>query len=329
MVTIKMIAQRCGLSIAAVSRALNHQPGINAEKAEAIRRLAREMGYQPNTAARALKKKKSNTIGILYNNHMAHELFSLMLEGVRSETERSGYDLVFLNTRPGVTYYEHAMRQLCDGVIIGQGWFNDESVRALVESPLPVVTIEYAQPGCTVVISDNEAAMYEIVQHVHAMGHRRIGLIYGETTAVTAGRLAGFQRACNELGLSVPEEYRIQALYHHAEETAAATRKLLALPEPPTCIIFPDDISFLGGMAEIERQGLSIPRDISCVGFDGIQLTQYLRPALCTYRQDAEEMGRQAARELIAAIDHPEDYTARTVTVPGCLEKGGSVRNLR
>lgn len=331
MATIRMVAEKCGLSIAAVSKALNHRPGIGPQKAEMVRRVAREMGYYPNAAARTLKTHRSHNLGILYRNNLAHEFFSTVLEGVHSEAEKLGYDITFLNNDPApskMSYYDHAKHRQCDGVIIVEGSFTQDAVMQLMGSEIPVVTIDYLFEGRSAILGDNVSAMQEIVRYLRRMGHSRIAFIHGELGGVTDVRLEGFRQGCKACGLSVPETYMKPAHYHNAESAAQATRELLALRQRPTCILYPDDISYLGGMAEIERQGLSIPGDISCFGFDGVFMASALRPRLTTYKQDSDGMGRQAAREIIKAVEQAEDYVPRTVTVSGKIQYGDTVKDL-
>ena len=330
MVTIKMIAEQCGLSIAAVSKALNHQPGISQEKAEWVRKTAQEMGYHPNAAARTMRTSRSMNIGIVFQNKLAHEFFSQVLESARGYIEKKGYDITFLSSAgdSGMTYYEHAMRRQCDGVIIAQGFYDKNEVNMLAESEIPVVSIDQIFNGRTAIVSDNVESTERIVKYLYEMGHRRIAMIHGEDGDVTRMRLAGFYRACRDYGIEVPDEYVIAAKFQEPKDSGLATRQLLALKDRPTCILYPDDISYLGGMTEIERQGLSVPNDISCFGYDGIRLSGLLRPTLATYRQNAEEMGRRAAVELISAIEDSKYYVPQIITVNGNVQPGGTVKDL-
>ena len=328
MVTIKEIAERCGLSVAAVSRALNYQPGVGAERAEQVRQIAQEMGYVPNAAARELKTNRSNIIGVLYHNRLAHEFFSVVLEGIHEEAERQGYGITFLSSHPNVSYYEHARQRRCAGVVVAQDIFDHDSVMTLMGSSIPTVTIENPYPGGTTISTDNVGAMQEIVHYLHEKGHKRIALIHGQDCQVTQERTAGFFRGCRECGITVPDGYVRASGFRDPDRAAEETRALLELPKPPTCILYPDDVSYLGGMAEIERQGLSIPGDISCVGFDGLSMSRALRPRLTTYYQEAEMLGCLAAREVISAIEDPRCYVPRTIHVPGSFQEGDTVRDL-
>lgn len=332
MVTIKMVSERCGLSTAAVSKALNEQPGISPEKAEFVRKVAQEMGYYPNAAARTLRMNRSHNIGVLFRNGLAHEFFSVVLDAVREEAELQGYDITFLSNHIGESYmgyYEHAKQRQCDGVIIAQGDFNEDNVQRLAESEVPVVSIDHIYNGRSAIMNDNVGSMEAIVRYVSGLGHTRIAFIHGEGGDVTNQRLAGFYRGCRDCGIEVPEEYVLQAKYHEAKDSGLATRKLLECKERPTCILYPDDVSYLGGLSEIERQGLSVPEDISCFGYDGIYMASVLRPQLSTYQQDAREIGRKAATELINAIEDAKYFAPRVISVTGRIQMGATVKDLR
>lgn len=120
----------------------------------------------------------------------------------------------------------------------------------------------------------------------------------------------------------------IEARYHDPSASAEATRKLMMLRTPPTAIMYPDDYSYLGGMMELERLNLSIPEDVSVVGFDGIHLSQVLRPKLTTYYQDAPKIGKISAKKLIHTIEHKKTSVAEELEIPGKLLIGGSVAQI-
>lgn len=336
MVTIRMIAKQCGCSVATVSKALNGAPDISAETAERIRRTASEMGYMPNAAARALKTSRSHSFGVLFedatNSGLTHEFFSRILNSFKRRSEELGYDICFISDCLGgrdISYTEHAHYRRCDGVIIASGDFTDPGVTELANSGIPVVAIDYIFDNCGSVQSDNLQGMTDLVTYIYNMGHRKIAFIHGEDTAVTRIRTAGFYRTCRELGLVVPDEYVVPAFYHDPATSGRLTRRLLELSDPPTCIIYPDDISYIGGMNEVEKMGLSIPEDVSAVGYDGINFSQILRPRLTTLYQDAELMGSRAAEELARAVEEGKLYIPQRIVVPGSLLAGGTVKEIK
>ena len=335
MVTIRMIAKACGCSTATVSKALNGASDVSAETAERIRRTAQEMGYTPNAAARALKTSRSYNFGVLFEINtslgLTHEYFARILNSFKDRAEQLGYDISFISDRLGgrdITYTEHARYRNCDGVLIASVEYLDPAVLELVNSGIPVVTIDYIFDHCGSVQSDNVRGMQDLVRHVYSLGHRRIAFIHGEDTAVTKIRVASFYRTCQELGLEIPDTWVKQGLYHDTALAAELTRQLLELPNPPSCILYPDDITYIGGLNEIERMGLSIPRDVSAVGYDGMNVSRILRPNLTTLFQDAEAIGATAAEELARAVEEGKVYIPGRIVIPGKLLPGGTVKDL-
>lgn len=334
MVSMKDIAHRCGVSIATVSKALNGQLDIGEETRGRILRTAEEMGYMTNAAARALKTKRTYNLGVIFVDPMhgglAHEFFSTVLDGIRSEAERNNYDITFINSlgSRASTYLQHCRYRGVDGVVIASADFTDPMVTELVSSELPVVTIDHVFNGHIAVVSDNTHGMEELTRYAISRGHRRLALIHGEKTTVTLNRLAGFHRACEEAGIQVPESMIREGVFHDSRGCYRITKELLAQPEKPTCIFFPDDYSCIGGLNAITEAGLRIPEDISAVGYDGIPLSRVVSPVLTTWRQDTAGMGVTATGRLIELIERPRTAILDRVVVRGHLQEGASVRQL-
>ena len=335
MVTIKDISRACGVSPSTVSKVLNGYTDISRDTVENVFRTAEKMGYTPNAAARMLKTNRSHNIGVLFvdalQSGLQHEYFSAMLNSLKYEAEKLGYDITFISQNLGgrpMSYLEHCRYRKCDGVVIACVDFYDPSISELIRSEIPIVTVDHTFDQRGAVVSDNVRGMSELVEYIFSRGHRDIAFIYGDDTSVTRNRLAGFHRTCSRLGLTVPDEYVLAGRYHDAESCALATRKLLELRRPPTCITYPDDIAFLGGRNQLESMGLSIPEDISAAGYDGGYLSQALRPTLTTVQQDTDTLGRLAARRLIQAIETPKTYLPRQELIPGRLLEGGTVKKL-
>ena len=335
MVSMKEIAARCGVSVATVSKALNGHQDIGEATRERISQVAKEMGYTANSAARALKTNRTYNLGImlvdLQNSGLTHEYFAAALNSFRIEAERCGYDITFINSNVGHqnrSYLQHALYRGVDGVAIICVEFHDPLVQELVYSSLPVVTLDHAFHNRAAVLSDNMDGMDALVHFVYGRGHRRIAYIHGDSTAVTENRLTGFYRACEALNLTIPNEYIGSCHYHDPTSCYEATQKLLALPERPSCLFFPDDFAAIGGLNAIRDAGLRVPEDISAVGYDGADLAKNLSPRLTTWEQNTDELGRLAAALLIARIEHPRTTPPEHVTVPGSLFEGESVARL-
>lgn len=335
MVTIKMIASECGCSVATVSKALNDAPDVGAETKERIRKIADEMGYTSNSAARLLKTGRSYNFGVLFedsaNRGLTHNFFSHILNGFKHRAEELGYDILFISDGLGgreLSYVEHARYRCCDGVVIAAVDYTQQAVLDLINSGIPVVTVDRVFDNCGSVVSDNIKGMSDLVHYVYSMGHRKIAFIHGEEAAVTRSRVASFCRTCRELNLQIPEGYLIPSRYTSPESAAVYTRQLMELADPPTCIFYPDDIAYIGGMNELERMGLSIPEDVSVVGYDGIDISQMLRPRLTTLKQDPDTMGIRAAEELARSVEEGRSYIPARIVVSGSVLTGGTVKRL-
>ena len=331
MVSLKDIAAECRVSVATVSKALNGQSDISEETKVRIREAADRLGYIQNSAARALKTNRTCNIGVIFvssEGGLAHEYFSLVLDSVRSEAEKRGYDIALISRTSGSRfsgYRQHCIYRGVDGVVVVNENFDDPMVIELIHSELPVVTIDHVFNNRIAVISDNVDGPYSLVRYAAGLGHRKIAFIHGAMTAVTENRMTGFYRACDETGISVPPEYVAESAYHDPESCYRAAKKLLALEDRPTCIMFPDDFSSIGGLNAIREAGLKVPDDISVMGYDGINLASVISPKLTTYCQNTEALGRTAAARLIELIERPRTAVLDRIIIPGHLQTGGSV----
>ena len=333
MVSLKDIAAACGVSIATVSKALNNHNDISEETKEHIRTVASELGYYPNSAAKALKTNRSYNIGMLFvddaRSGLTHDFFANILDSFKRRAESMGYDITFINaskTCPSrMSYLAHARYRGFDGICIACVNFYDPEVIELVRSDIPVVTIDHVFNNRTVILSDNVGGMRDLVRYVYSRGHRKIAYIHGLESSVTRGRVSSFFKTADELGLQIPDEYMMEAPYRNTDVAAARTEELLNLKDPPTCILYPDDFSAFGGINAIKERGLSIPDDISVAGYDGIRIARHIEPQLTTIRQDTETMGRQAAEELIQQIERPRTTLIRQIVVEGSVYEGKTI----
>ena len=333
MVTIRDISKACHVSPATVSKALNGYPDIGAATAERIRAKARELHYMPNAAARQLKTNASHNIGIVFEDGaesgLTHEFFSMILNSAKTEIEKLGYDITFVSSRVGGnSFLEHCRYRKVDGVLIACVNFQTKQIRDLMNSEFSVVTIDYSYDNHSCVMSDNMEGTYELVRYLYNRGHRRIAYIHGEDTPVTKRRLTGFYRACRELGLQIPTAYVVTGAFHDPFAARRLTEDLMRIDPPPTAIMYPDDYSYVGGRNVIEEMGLSIPGDISAVGYDGINLSQVLRPRLTTWHQDAEGIGTEAGKMLVRMIEEGNCGAPEEVLIHGSLMEGDTVRDI-
>ncbi|MBO6214929.1 MAG: LacI family DNA-binding transcriptional regulator [Lachnospiraceae bacterium] len=335
MVSVKDIAAACKVSVATVSKALNGYPDISETTRESIKAKARELGYMPNLAAVTLKTNRTYNLGVLFFDEaktgFTQEFFARILENVKEEAEKKGYAITFINNRIGkreVTYTEHCKYRGFDGVVIACVHYDDPEVIELVRSDIPVVTIDHVFHEAISITSDNFKGISDLVQYAYDCGHRRIAFIHGAPSTVTNDRMTGFYRKVEELGLDIPDEYVKECEYRDTEKAGKLTKHMLKLKIPPTCILYPDDYTATGGINAIKSMGLTIPDDISVIGYDGTSYSELAEPRLTTLKQDTVNMGKLAAKKLIELIEKPKTTMKEHMVVEGFVSIGKSVKML-
>ncbi|MCR4690453.1 MAG: LacI family transcriptional regulator [Lachnospiraceae bacterium] len=350
MVSMKDIAEACGVSSATVSKALNDHRDISSGTKERIKKAARALGYFPSSAARALKTNKTNNIGVLFveeaQSGLTHDFFAHVLDSFKRTVEEQGYDITFINSNKSrenaMSYLEHSRYRGFDGVVVACVNYRDPEVQELLHGELPVVAIDFVSDKIVSILSDNETGIKELMDYARQLGHERIAYITGQDSAVTQARIKTYKDKLTEFGFPIRDEYIINSEYRDIGQTAVRTTELLSLPEAPTCILFPDDYAAYGGINVIRGMGMRIPEDISVAGFDGISLAAQIQPKLTTFRQDTESMGIAAAKKLIERIEYePEEAegdegnegqvkgtqqlpVSEVILIPGKLVKGGT-----
>ena len=335
-ITIKELSKRCGLSISTVSKALNGYTDISDATRETVIREAKELGYYPNAHARALNTKRSYNLGVLFaddrQSGLTHSFFSFVLESFKKAAEHKGYDITFISHNMGetsMTYLEHCHYRDVDGVCIASINFQQPEVMQLVNSELPIVTIDHLLNNRTCIQSNNLAGIQMLMEHIYNMGHRRIANIHGQKNGMTDTRLGSFYRMAEAFHLNIPDEYIGLCAYNDPPSVYLAAKQIMSLKDPPTCILVSDDYAALGAYEAAAELGLQIPRDISIAGYDGIPIMQMMKPKLTTIRQDTDQIGSEAAHKLIELIESPKTSIAEIVVIPCSLLEGETVADLR
>jgi LacI family transcriptional regulator len=204
----------------------------------------------------------------------------------------------------------------------------DAEVRRLVRSELPTVgvDVELEGPATSYVISDNVDGASRAVRHFHSIGHRRVATITGMLDTRTGGdRLRGYRQALQACGLAYRDEYVAYGDFY-VESGRRAMADLLALDEPPTAVFAASDMMALGAIRAAGDAGLSVPADVSVIGFDDIQLADHMNPPLTTVRQDKAGLGAAAGSALTRLIDGELDVVTQSTVLPVELVRRGSTR---
>ncbi|WP_049564430.1 LacI family DNA-binding transcriptional regulator [Nonomuraea sp. SBT364] len=324
--TIADIARRAGVSKVAVSYALNDRPGVSPAKRAAIKAIAEEIGWRPNSAARALNGARARSVGLTVCRPArilgVEPFFMELISGIESELSGRSYALMLQVVSSPDQEMEVYRRWWgegrVDGAILVDLRFSDARVTALKELGLPAVVIGHPSEAgsLTPVWSDDAVAIRETVEYLAALGHRRIARVAGLPELVhTVLRDQAFTAACDDLGL---DGHTIMHTDYTGEEGARATRRLVSAATRPTAIVYDNDIMAVAGMSAATEMRLDIPGDLSIVAWDDSPLSQVVRPALSALTRDIPAYGAHAARALLALIAGEEvpgikDESARLV----------------
>ncbi|WJH32632.1 LacI family transcriptional regulator [Paenibacillus sp. CC-CFT747] len=318
MATIKDIAKLAGVSITTVSRALNNHTDVNRDTYKKIAKIARQLGYQPNSSARSLVLKKTNTIGLVVSNLTTrsghHFLFDIIC-GVNEQASLRHYDvfLIGTNTRQQeeLQYKELCRRRSFDGVILAGLKINDPYIDQAVQAGVPTVLLGVPAPSDRVgsVISDDVGGSMSAIQHLIDYGHRHILFINGhQEAAVSQFRLEGYKKALEKNGLPY-DEGKVAHANFEIEGGGEAFAALIAKNPKATAVFCASDLMAYGMLGKASELGFKVPDDISVVGFDGIEITEIMKPQLTTIDQDRFQIGTSAVNMLLEMIDGTPGYT--------------------
>ena len=309
MATLSDVAARAGVSVSAVSRVLRDAPSarVSDETRQRIHQAARELGYRPNFAARALKFARTNVVGLIVPD-LTNAIFTELMRGVEEEAHRRGY-MVLLARAEGMPEGEETIPRLIgegrvDGVLVQVGdGMRPEDLRSLVEGALPVVFVNSINPqGTGSVLLEDALGIRIGTRHLIELGHARIALISGHPASDTATRREqGFRAAMAEAGLQVPAE-RVTRLGYDPRSGGAALAQLAGLSERPTAVVVANVNAALGALLEARRLGLRVPEDLSIVAMHDAWTAENAWPPLTTVRMPLYELGRAAMTAIFDRI---------------------------
>ncbi|WP_281884371.1 LacI family DNA-binding transcriptional regulator [Paenibacillus sp. YYML68] len=317
---IRDIAKSAGVSVATVSKVINNYPNVSPETKRRVLDIIREEQFIPNSTARGLVKGRSMTLGMFLTTGLTHPFFVNLMVGMESALKDTGYDLIYLaqiDWNPEYSLVRHCLSRNVEGVIIFGFQRDDLNFEEMLQSGIPTIFIDMDMTGprAGFVTSDNIDGVKKAVRYLTGLEHRRIAFISGLLDSYVGKlRLEGYRQALREEGLPDLQDY-IATGDFTKESGYQAMQTFLQLAEPPTAVVCSSDMSALGVMEAAKEAGLSIPDDLSVMGFDDIELAQHLQPPLSTIRQDCSTIGSQAVRMLHELIHHP-DFSPPELVVP-------------
>ncbi|MFJ6079488.1 LacI family DNA-binding transcriptional regulator [Pseudarthrobacter sp. NPDC092419] len=310
-VTISDVAHAAGVSKGAVSYALNGQPGVSDATRERILQVAKELGWKPSLRAKGLSVAKAYALGLVVARDAkllgTDPFFPAFIAGIESTLAEHDYTLVLsVATAPGAE--ERAYRKLSDGgrvdgVILTDVRHGDSRIKLLQTLKMPAVTLNRpdGESPFPAVCMDDTDGIAAAVEHLIALGHSRIGHVGGGQEYIHGrSRRRAWESAMARAGLDVD---LFESSDFTASGGAAATAELLNRPQPPTAIVYANDLMATSGQSYAQSRGINIPGDLSITGYDNAEFTQYLNPPLTTISADPMLWGRQAASVLLNQLN--------------------------
>jgi len=306
--SIRDVAKRARVSIATVSRVVNRVSSVDPELAKRVWKAIDEIGYLPNTQARALVSGRSHMLGLIVSE-ITNPFFPELVQEFENLAVAQGYEVMIGSTNYDPARTESLVRRMLqrnvDGVAVMTFGIEEELVKKLVESEFPLVFVDAGPelPNIRILKVNYEEGIRQAVQHLAALGHRKMAFITGPLhLRSAAARRNAFLKSMKELGLTAPAGYVVEG-DHTMEGGMAAMERLVVLAELPTAVLCSNDMTAIGVLHTLYKTTHSVPQEISVVGFDDIHLAQFMLPPLTTVQMSCRDLAGAAVEALRAGIE--------------------------
>lgn len=332
-VSLKDLAQKLGVSISTVSRALNNHPDISPEITQKVKKLAAEMNYTPNPLAMGLLKQATRMIGVIVPDLVTH-FYSSIISGIEAVAEEKGYYILIASSNESyqkeIKAVENLLKTRVEGLIVclSQETKTFEHFDRLIQNDIPLVFFDRVCRTNEVssVVVDNVKAAQKITEHFYKSGSTRIAYIAGPehlniSKERTAGYLAGLKKCKLEFRSELLEKCNLST-----RDAMNATARLLDLPERPDAIFGINDTVAFAAMKEIKGRGLRIPEDVALVGFTDDFHSTVVDPALTSITHPTFEIGQEAARLFFRSVENPEAEPEQVILNTKLVVRNSSVK---
>lgn len=306
-VTIRDIAERAGVSINTVSRALNNKPDISEETRRKILKIAQELGYVKNATASSLRSKQTNIVGVIIADS-ANPFYAEVLKGIEAASRKYGYQIMLMNTERVYENEEKAIEVLLqrrvDGLLITPVQDRSDDIKALIERKVPFVIVgrHFEELEVDEIHSDEVKGGFFATRHLIKRGRKNILVITGYLFKSAAYmRLEGYKKALKEYGIPFREELIIETDID-IESGYQAMREAIEKGLEFDAVFCYNDLLAFGAMKALKERGYRIPEDVAVVGYDDIVYSSFVCPSLTTVRIKKFEMGYEAFRMLLQRL---------------------------
>lgn len=325
--TIKDIARELGISPSTVSRALKDHFEISQETKDAVKRVAKELNYQPNSLALSLRYSKSNTIGVIVPE-IVHFFFSTIISGIEDIAQSRGYNVIITQSNESlereVMNIQTLFNNRVDGVVVSlsKESYDHSHFEAMMQKGLPIVFFDRVAEDLesSKVTVDDFLGGYQATKHLIEQGYQRIAHLAGPSGLdITNDRMNGYRKAHEEAGMEVDEDLIIMDQASNESEAYTAIYDLLKSKNPDG-LFASNDLAAMGAIKAAQKYGKNVPIDFGVVGFSNWQFTALTNPSISTIEQPGFEIGQHAAELLLKQIDGgDEEVPFESVKLPTSL----------
>ncbi|MDU9038186.1 LacI family DNA-binding transcriptional regulator [Pseudomonas corrugata] len=323
MATIKDVAALAGISYTTVSHVVNKTRPVSEEVRLKVEAAIKRLDYVPSAVARSLKAKTTATIGLLVPNSL-NPYFAELARGIEDYCERNGYCVILCNSDDNPdkqrSYLRVLLEKRIDGLIVASAGGDVGLAQGLAGVRTPMVIVDRGLDGvdADLVRIDHEYGAYLATRHLLELGHRDIAFIGGPAdTSVAQMRLAGYCRALKEAGIELPVERMLESDFTSTGGYRAAAE--LLEHQPPSAIFAANDMIGIGVLRAAAERNVRVPSELSVIGFDDIQMSRYVYPALTTVGQSILQLGEMAAEVLLRRIATPGLVTDQRIVTPSIV----------
>ena len=321
-VTIYEVARKAGVGIGTVSRVLNDSPQISPATRAKVLKVIKELNFQPHAMAQSLARRKTHTIGVIVPFFTGY-FYVELLRGIQRALSQHKFDLILYGVddlqKKDASLKRALQQRRVDGVLLVSMKLSDNFSAEFKRRRLPLILVDAYHEEFDSIIVNNQEGAYTATRHFIRLGYRRIAMLTGHYESIPAQtRLHGCQHALTEAGLALPEDMIISSDSLPGEAARVndgfnqeagylAMRNFLARHSrngSPTAVFVNCDIQAVGAIKAVKEAGLRIPDDVALIGFDDIELAEYV--GLTTVRQPMAEMGYRAVERMMALVEDPD-----------------------
>lgn len=326
MSTIYDVAKESGFSVATVSKVFNRYTGVNDKTREHVLITARRIGYVPIQSAQTLVTKKSWLVGVIFkedlNQGLIHPHFGGILETFKMEMEKAGYDIIFINrnfSNQNMRYLEHCRYRNVDGALLASSTLPQEEAIAIHHAGIKCVSVEKKYPKIPTVISTNHEGSMNALTYLYSLGHRRIAILASPLSSLSGyERFEAYKYFLKKYNIpydpnlvSICDTYSDEDGLKKAKELINKSKNNL-----PTAIFASYDKIAIVLQSMLVNRGISVPNDISIIGFDDIEIASISTPTLTTLRQYRSEIGLKAADLMKRQLNNEKIDTSGIFRIP-------------